>query len=434
MPESIVPVKNCSSATADILTPPARSRGDGRRRHTAPGPASRPGSATRAAPAAASRRGRTRCSSARSRPRRRPRRPRAGPDPGSTGAEPAARDRLVPGQHGGALPQHLAPGGGDVLGGARAAVEVPEPGLAAEQQQPVPQLGHGRRCRAGRPRGSPPCRGRRPPRSGSRPAGSPAGARRRRRSCRAAAPTAARRRRTGARSSPGRRRTCRSPTGPRAEAACTAASRSPTRSAPTKSAPRCPATVSPEPSNSRLFTTVVRTPAAASLSKAVRCGCHSRGSTAVLQSNAFSRSSVPGIRTGEAHHAVTARRQRGPERGQAGRRRRGHPDGGGLAEELVQERRLVGMVAQQLEPEAVDEEHHVVARLGQHQGAAAAVPRPPRAPRRPRAGRRPGTGRRRPGRRRSRSSGRCCRRRCARTARRRSRAGRRPPAGPRRRR
>src|SRR3954453_23985326 len=71
--------------------------------------------------------------------------------------------------------------------------------------------------------------------------------------------------------------------------------RSPSLSAPTNSAPRCPATVSPEVANSRLLTTVVVTPAAASRLKAVGCGCHSLGSTHLLHSRAFRRSSVPGI-------------------------------------------------------------------------------------------------------------------------------------------
>src|SRR4051812_17115150 len=75
----------------------------------------------------------------------------------------------------------------------------------------------------------------------------------------------------------------------------TATSRSPDLSAPTKWAPRQLASVRPEPANSRLLTTVVRTPAALSLANAVGCGCHSCGSTDLFHDNALSSWSVPGI-------------------------------------------------------------------------------------------------------------------------------------------
>ena len=70
----------------------------------------------------------------------------------------------------------------------------------------------------------------------------------------AAGATGSRRRRTCARSSRGRSRRRRSATAASAEAATVAAIRSPTRSAPTYVAPRCDATVSPDPSKSRLLT------------------------------------------------------------------------------------------------------------------------------------------------------------------------------------
>ena len=75
-----------------------------------------------------------------------------------------------------------------------------------------------------------------------------------------------------------------------------AAIRSPTLSAPTKSAPRWAASVSPLPRNSRLLTTETRTPSACSRAKAVGCGCHWWGSTWESQLMVSSSRSVPGIR------------------------------------------------------------------------------------------------------------------------------------------
>ena len=70
----------------------------------------------------------------------------------------------------------------DVVDGAAAAVEVPEAGLAAQQHDPVAQLGRGRRRRAATAAASRPCRGRRPPPPGCRPAAPRAAARPPRRS------------------------------------------------------------------------------------------------------------------------------------------------------------------------------------------------------------------------------------------------------------
>src|ERR687890_2436918 len=56
------------------------------------------------------------------------------------------------------------------------------------------------------------------------------------------------------------------------------------------------ATVSPDPSNSRLFTTVVWTPAAASREYVVGCGCQTVGSTSLFHRNALRTDVVPGIR------------------------------------------------------------------------------------------------------------------------------------------
>ena len=72
--------------------------------------------------------------------------------------------------------------------------------------------------------------------------------------------------------------------------------RSPTRSAPTNSAPRWAATVSPLPRKSRLLTTVVVTPLVTSRENAVGCGCHSSGSTSLAQKRALRSRSVPGMR------------------------------------------------------------------------------------------------------------------------------------------
>ena len=80
------------------------------------------------------------------------------------------------------------------------------------------------------------------------------------------------------------------------DAATAAASRSPTRSAPTNSAPRCAATVSPLPRNSRLLITVTDAPLSRSPVNAVACGCHSLGSTCLSHASALSSRSVPGIR------------------------------------------------------------------------------------------------------------------------------------------
>ena len=139
-------------------------------------------------------------------------------------------------------------------------------------------------------------------------------------------------------------------------------------------------------------------PAAASRPNAVGCGCHSRGSTDLLHISALSSSSVPGIREVKPTTPCAAGRQRGAERGQAGGGGRRHADGGGrlLAEQRVQERRLVGVVAQQLVAEAVDEEDDV----GRAPRAAPATSagRPgvdARARGRPRAARRPASGPRR---------------------------------------
>ena len=74
------------------------------------------------------------------------------------------------------------------------------------------------------------------------------------------------------------------------------ATRSPTRSASIHSPPRCAATVSPEPRNSRLLTVVTCTPADASVWKTVGCGCHCTGSTSLSQNSAFSSRSEPGTR------------------------------------------------------------------------------------------------------------------------------------------
>ena len=56
------------------------------------------------------------------------------------------------------------------------------------------------------------------------------------------------------------------------------------------------ASVSPEPRNSRLFTAVVVTPAAASRPNTVWCGCHSAESTSLLHCRWLSSRSVPGMR------------------------------------------------------------------------------------------------------------------------------------------
>ena len=55
------------------------------------------------------------------------------------GAEPAAGDRLVAGEHGGLVAEDRAPGGRHVLDRTAAAVDVPEPRLTAEQHHTVAQ-------------------------------------------------------------------------------------------------------------------------------------------------------------------------------------------------------------------------------------------------------------------------------------------------------
>ena len=73
--------------------------------------------------------------------------------------------------------------------------------------------------------------------------------------------------------------------------------RSPAVSAPTYSAPRWLATVSPDPSNDPLLTTVAVTPArCARVEDRVVDSATSRGSTSASQRNASSSRSVPGIR------------------------------------------------------------------------------------------------------------------------------------------
>src|SRR3712207_1288925 len=62
------------------------------------------------------------------------------------------------------------------------------------------------------------------------------------------------------------------------------------------SAPRQLATVRPEPSNSRLFTTAVWTPAAARREKTVGRGCHTVGSPSLFHRSALRTAVVPGIR------------------------------------------------------------------------------------------------------------------------------------------
>ncbi len=104
-----------------------------------------------------------------------------------------------------------------------------------------------------------------------------------------------------------------------------------------------------------------RTPAAASRSNAVGCGCHSRGSTLELQNSALSRSSVPGIRAGEADHAVGPGVSAVPSDVRLVAVVDGTPTVAGSPRWRVQERRLLGVVAQQLVAEPVDEEHHVAA-------------------------------------------------------------------------
>ena len=156
-------------------------------------------------------------------------RPASRPAPNQPRAIASSRVSTV-----GPVPEHLAPGRGHVVDRAAAAVEVPEPRLAAEQHHAVAQLGCSSTSIAALAAGSRPCRGRRP-----RPAASSAGSASR--SCSASAsiiascwqPLRARRRRTGGRSSRGRRRRRRSATAARAAPATAPAIRSPMRSAPT---------------------------------------------------------------------------------------------------------------------------------------------------------------------------------------------------------
>ena len=148
LPESMVPVKNCSSATGGILPRAAGQR-------PGPGSASPPRSATRACRPASPRTGSADVSSPRSRPRQATitspsRGPHLGP---STGAEPAAGERLVPGQHLGPVAEHVRQAASDVVDRAAAAVEVPEPRLAAEQGDAVAQLRVLVDVDAGRPSG-----------------------------------------------------------------------------------------------------------------------------------------------------------------------------------------------------------------------------------------------------------------------------------------
>ena len=67
--------------------------------------------------------------------------PSRGRTPASTAPNQPRGDRVVAGQHLGPVAEDGAPGGDDVVDRAARAVEVPEAGLAAEQHQPVAQLG-----------------------------------------------------------------------------------------------------------------------------------------------------------------------------------------------------------------------------------------------------------------------------------------------------
>ena len=91
--------------------------------------------------------------------------PRAAPTR-ATGAEPAARDRLVAGQHLGPVAEQLAPGAATSCTAPPRAVDVPEPRLATEQHHAVAQRRVVVEVEPAVVAASRPCRGRRP-----RPAG-----------------------------------------------------------------------------------------------------------------------------------------------------------------------------------------------------------------------------------------------------------------------
>ena len=150
------------------------------------------------------------------RPRRRRR--AAGSTPGVDRAEPAAGDRLVAGEHLGPVARATRRQAAATSSTApRAAVDVPEPRLAAEQHDAVAQLRVRRRRRSGARGGestmpwsattTQPDVARAAPRAAARP--------RRRSSTAAGSHWRARRRRSGGRSSRGRRRRGRSATGRR---------------------------------------------------------------------------------------------------------------------------------------------------------------------------------------------------------------------------
>ena len=234
-----------------------------------------------------------------------------------------------------------------------------------------------------------------------RPAASRAAARPRRRSWPAAGATGSTRPRTGGRSSRGRRRRCRSATGAREEAATTAAIRSPTRSAPTYSAPRWAATVRPLPRNSRLLTTVTLAPAAPSRANAVGCGCHSTGSTYLSQNSALSSRSVPGIREVKPTRPCAPGVSPVPSEVRLVAVVDGTPAVPACcsSSRADEERRGVAVAAQQLGAEAVDEEDDVRRGVGQHQPGRRARRSGGRARTRRPGRRRPASAGRRPARR-----------------------------------
>ena len=256
------------------------------------------------------------------------------------------------------------PGRDHVVDGAAAAVEVPEPRLAAEQGHARRAARGARRRRSGSRRRSRPCRGRRPrpaaPACGQRlaqllglgvdhrqllqplgrgdavPVAGPVEVAVVEVGQRGPCSTAARPRRRSARR-PGRRRR--------------------------SSAPRWAATVRPLPRELALVDHRDRArPAPASRAKAVGCGCHSSGSTSLSQNSALSSWSVPGHPRGEADQPVRARRsgrcraRSGWSRWSTARRRcraRGRPSS--------EERNgaACGVALEQLGAEPVDQEDDV---------------------------------------------------------------------------
>ncbi len=133
--------------------------------------------------------------------------------------------------------------------------------------------------------------------------------------------------------------------------------------------------VSPLRSNSRLLTTSTRTPASVSRAKAVGCGCHSSGSTALSQNSALSSRSVPGTRLVNPTRPCVPGVSPVPSEVRLVAVVDGTPAVPG-AESASSEERYGAVAAyrsQQPRPEPVDEEQDVRRRLGQHQARSGAA-------------------------------------------------------------